>query len=544
MGRVLLVWLWMTSSVLASPMGHDAADLLYSSQLGFGQGGTPQMTVGIMQGQSSTVLSCPEGIRLRLMGPAAPEIDVPAGHRLQVTAQGAKPGETHYRVVLTGLRGGNLGAIKSVRQAWADRAVQVEEIAIGGIVGFPGRVLDNRRSILVDARTYRTRAVAKKEAVALAKKWKLKSVPGVFGQPLKRSRGVVVATDLNSGLVIRQADVISFTGRNGAPMTVEKVEFGKGYAHHGFQDRRFRGEILMAIDAAGSLAVVNRLSAESVLKGIVPSEIFPTAPPAALEAQAVAARSEMFAKIGIRNLADPFLVCATQRCQVYGGIDKETEATNKAVERTRGKMLFDAKDALVDAVYSASSGGYTEHNENVWEGSPNPVLRGVFDGKASDAPWPASRVPTLKELAKFLSAPPPTYSGATKKGRKVFRWVKTFTPKDMDARLNKKHKIGSVVAIQVQARGVSGRAKRVLFKGTKGEVVLKGELNIRRLLGNLRSAMFIVTFRDDRWFFNGGGWGHGVGMCQYGAIGMAEAGKSHADILSKYFRGTKVRRVY
>ena len=180
----------------------------------------------------------------------------------------------------------------------------------------------------------------------------------------------------------------------------------------------------------------------------------------------------------------------------------------------------------------------------MWEGKPNPVLRGVFDGAKSSAPWPAGKVPTLKQLARFLDNPPKTYSGSTTKGRKVYRWVKTFSRQEMDRLVNAQHAIGSVVAIQVLDRGVSGRAKRVLFKGQDGEILIKGELTLRRLLGNLRSSMFIVTTLNDRWFFKGGGWGHGVGMCQYGAIGMAEAGKSARNILAKYFSGTKVRRVY
>jgi len=543
--RVLVVCiLGMTSSALATPAGHDAADLLYSSQLSFDSAGTPKVTVGIMEGQREVVLSCPKGLAIRLSGPARTQIDVPAGHRIRLSGFGQVPGETHYRVVLTGLRGGNLQAITDVRRLWGDRDIEVEEISIGGIVGFPSRVLDNRRSLLVAKDLYSSREEAQLAAQSLADKWKLKSVPRVFGQPLKRSKGTVLATDLNSGLVIRQADLMSFVGADSHPITVEQVEFGKGYAHHNFEDRRFRGEILVAIDSVGRLAVVNRLSAEHVLQGIVPSEIFPTAPPAALEAQAIAARSELFAKIGIRNLADPFLVCATQRCQVYGGIDKETAATNKAVQRTRGKMLFDANEHLVDAVYSASSGGHTESNEHVWEGTPNPTLRGVFDGRAAVAPWPSGTVPTDAQLAKFLDDPPWTYAGNTTKGRKVFRWIKVIAGDDLDKMVNKRHAIGRVVALEVLERGLSGRAKRVRFKGDQGNAIVKGELKIRRLLGNMRSSMFLVNYRDGHWFFKGGGWGHGVGMCQYGAIGMAEAGKSATQILTKYFSSTKVSSVY
>jgi stage II sporulation protein D len=543
--RVLVVCLLgLTSTVLASPAGHDAADLLYSSQLSFDSEGTPKVTVGIMEGQREVVLSCSKGLTIRLSGPADTQVDVPAGHRIRLSGYGQVPGETHYRVVLTGLRGGNLSAISDVRRTWGDRDVHVEEISIGGIVGFPSRILDNRRSLLVTKTIYSSREEAEVAAQGLTETWKLKSIPRVFGQPLKRSKGTLLATDLKSGLVIRQADLISFVGGDSHPITVEQVEFGKGYAHHSFEDRRFRGEIVVAIDSTGRLAVVNRLSAEHVLQGIVPSEIFPTAPPAALEAQAIAARSELFAKIGIRNLADPFLVCATQRCQVYGGINKETVATNKAVQRTRGMMLFDANEHLVDAVYSASSGGHTESNEHVWEGSPNPTLRGKFDGKKSNAPWPKGKVPTIEQLTKFIDDPPWTYAGNTTKGRKVFRWVKVLPTADMDSLVNKRHKIGHVTALQVLERGVSGRAKRVLFQGTEGEVVVKGELKIRRLLGNMRSSMFITSFRDGHWFFKGGGWGHGVGMCQYGAIGMAEAGKSATKILRTYFSGTKVNAVY
>lgn len=502
------------------------------------------MTVGIMEGQREVVLSCPKGLTIRLSGPAESRIDIPAGHRIRLSGFGQEPGETRFRIVLTGLRGGNLEAIASVRRTWGDRDVSVEEISIGGIVGFPSRVLDNRRSLLVTTDVYASREEAQLAARALAEKWKLQSEPRVFGQPKKRSKGTVLATDMNSGLVIRQADLMAFVGADSHPITVEQVEFGKGYAHHGFEDRRFRGEILVAIDSMGRLAVVNRLSAEHVLQGIVPSEIFPTAPAAALEAQAIAARSELFAKIGIRNLADPFLVCATQRCQVYGGIDKETEATNKAVQRTRGKMLFDSKEHLVDAVYSASSGGHTESNEHVWEGTPNPTLRGVFDGRTSVAPWKSGSIPTEGQLLKFLDDPPWTYAGNTTKGRKVFRWVKTLPVKELTNMVNTRHAIGEVVGIDVLERGVSGRGKTVRFRGTRGEAVVKGELRIRRLLGNMRSTMFVTSKRDGYWFFKGGGWGHGVGMCQYGAIGMAEAGKTATQILTKYFSETKVRSVY
>ena len=105
-------------------------------------------------------------------------------------------------------------------------------------------------------------------------------------------------------------------------------------------------------------------------------------------------------------------------------------------------------------------------------------------------------------------------------------------------------------AMVVDERGVSGRATLLTLSGTLGATQLRGELNIRRQFGMLNSAMFLVeperngTGHVTGWTFRGGGWGHGVGMCQTGAIGRAEAGQSHRDILRHYFNGAEVARIY
>jgi SpoIID/LytB domain protein len=111
-------------------------------------------------------------------------------------------------------------------------------------------------------------------------------------------------------------------------------------------------------------------------------------------------------------------------------------------------------------------------------------------------------------------------------------------------------KLGSIHAISVVERGVSGRATGVTLGGELGAVEVRGELEIRKLFGMLNSSMFIVTPELDghgqpvSWRFKGGGWGHGVGMCQTGAIGRAEAGANYRAILQHYFSGATVARIY
>jgi SpoIID/LytB domain protein len=495
-----------------------------------------------MDGQQSVSVTSPAGLRVHLSGPARTEVAIAAGHTLTARVVDGLAGTTRYRVVLEGLPGGALEALQQGRQRWQDRGVVAEEIELGGVVGLPRRVLDNRKLLLVERGDHATREGAEARSAELARRWQLAEAPSVFAQPVRRARGAIVAVDAATGLTLRQDDLLAITAADGGAVEVKRVEFGRGYAHHGFQDRHYHGEILLAVDPSAQVAVVNRVSSEALLRGLVPAEIFPTAPAAALDAQAISARGELLAKLGVRHLADPFLVCATQHCQVYSGTSREMESTNQAVARTRGRMLFDGHDRLVDSVYSASCGGHTEHNENVWEGVASPPLRGTADG-AGRSPW-ASEIPTEAELRRFIENPPASWCGASRKGAKVFRWQRRFPREELDRLVNARHAIGAVRAVEVLGRGVSGRVKRVRFAGGAGDAVVTGELAVRRLLGNLRSGMFVVDADADGWTFTGGGWGHGVGMCQYGAIGMAEAGRSGERIRQHYFRGSTVQKVY
>ena len=130
-------------------------------------------------------------------------------------------------------------------------------------------------------------------------------------------------------------------------------------------------------------------------------------------------------------------------------------------------------------------------------------------------------------------------------GKKVFRWSVSLTDQDVDAFVRKKYPtVGHVTDISVAERGVSGRVRLLKVKGSRGEVDVERELPVRRLFGNLRSGMFIVTRKRGHWFFEGGGYGHGVGLSQYGAMGMAKQGISAGNILSHYYTGARVVSVY
>src|SRR5262249_33407013 len=150
-------------------------------------------------------------------------------------------------------------------------------------------------------------------------------------------------------------------------------------------------------------------------------------------------------------------------------------------------------------------------------------------------------------IRDFLKAAPPAFCKTASKNAR-YRWTVRRTAAEMDE-LTASLGVGSVRAVEVLERGISGRAKTLKVTGERGDRPVRGELRIRQLFGGLSSAMFVVDVektgaRPSAFVFSGGGFGHGVGMCQTGAIGMAEAGFKYTDILRHYYRGSRIRKLY
>jgi SpoIID/LytB domain protein len=239
------------------------------------------------------------------------------------------------------------------------------------------------------------------------------------------------------------------------------------------------------------------------------------------------------------------MLCAEVHCQAYRGDGARTARTDEAVRATRGEALFGREDrTLVDAVYSAMCGGHGEDNDHVWGHAPSASLRGRPDLPPEQGVRWARALSDEPRLRAFLAAAPDAYCRKPAAARKDrYRWERRFTPAQLDAAVASMG-VGQVRALRVAARGVSGRARVLVVEGSGGRAEVHGELRIRRLLGNLPSAMFVVDRAGDATVLRGGGWGHGAGMCQWGAVGRAEAGHGYREILRAYYSGADVAKVY
>ena len=261
---------------------------------------------------------------------------------------------------------------------------------------------------------------------------------------------------------------------------------------------------------------MNVVPLEEYLRGVVPNELAPEAFPQieAQKAQAVAARSYALAHLGDYS-SRGYDVCATAACQVYRGSASEHPLTDRAVAETRGTVAT-WRGRPIHAFYTSTCGGHTEEGTAVFEDGA-PYLRGVA-------------CPTERALADERG-PGAAVGGAA-------------APGDVARAVARYGSVGQVLDLVPTQVGVSGRVVELRVVGSKGELDLRGQ-RVRLGLG-LRESLFVlhretgVAGRGRALRNHGKGWGHGVGLCQVGASGMARAGASFEQILKHYYTGVAV----
>ena len=499
--RTLVLLLAATLARAEDLSPSDRRGLLASSQFAFGRDGMPLVRVRIGEGLHKTSVFSPSGLVLLPDGRGGAEVR--GSRSWQVRLVGGKPARHAWWAVQERRSIAQAAELRArAKTASGTRKQRVFEL--GSVFAVGGETLDRRHVVLATG-PFGT------EAAALA------AGSGVYVEVLEPASGMLEAQSAEMGAVVRNPDVLWFSAAG-----ADRIFTDDG--------RSYFGDIYVTIDRAGTLAVVNSVPEDRLLEGLVPSEIYASAPAEALKAQAIAARGELLAKIGSRHIGDPYVICSEQHCQVYGGAGKEDARTSAAVQATRGWLLLDAEGRLVDTVYSACCGGHTEDNDRVWPGPADPTLRGHADGAGKDAL-------TSADLRDFLAHPPTTFCS---KANGRFRWEARAGAGTLGSSLG----VGELRDLQVLERGASGRAVAVRAQGKQGEKVLRGELRIRKLLGDLKSSMFLVDREGTDFVFRGGGWGHGVGMCQEGAMGMARAGHDYRAILKHYYRGARLVQLY
>lgn len=525
----------------------DKLRILYSSRFTFTSKGIPLVTIELASKRNHVQLSSKHGVVVLPDGEGGAEMRAGSTWRISVT--NAKPAVIREWTIVGRFSGDDhVGATAAIKK-WRELGYKPKQFEVGTVFGVEGEVIDSRE-LLIGVSPVRA-PHGRRRARRIARKHNVKT--SVHPELVKRPEGTIIASD--GATTLRNPSVIWFAPqKRGGTLTLHDITVGGGGSqlHTSRTTRRYFGMIYVTVGRDGKLVAANAVPADRLLAGLVPSEIFPVAPYPALKAQAIAARTELLQKIGTRHHTDPYLLCSNQHCQVYSGAGKEHRRTTRAVRATRGKVLLRGTGGLVDARYSAACGGHSEHNEKIWGGTADPALRGRVDAsRNSRAARRFAHGVTERNLDAFLALPgKQTFCGSTRYARNRYRWTKRVSGRILTQRVAARYRgIGVVQAIEPLARGVSGRITRARIRGSRRTIVVTGDVHMRRLFGGLRSTLFKVTAVGDpkrprAFVFRGAGFGHGVGMCQIGAIGMANQGHSHSAILQHYYAGSRVRRLY
>jgi SpoIID/LytB domain protein len=257
-----------------------------------------------------------------------------------------------------------------------------------------------------------------------------------------------------------------------------------------------------------------------------------------------------------------FDVCADDHCQRYQGITRIiSENVKTAIRETRGVFLVYAGE-ICDARYYKSCGGQTEVFSTAWEDKSLPYLQSVTDHVNTHA-----RIVSEKDAETWLRGKPPAYCNTADKEilRQIlpsfdqetldfYRWQVIYTRRDLEEIIRKKSgiDIGELKNLIPIERGPSGRISKLKIEGSRRAMLVGKELEIRRWLSpsHLLSSAFVVSAEHtetgdvERFIFDGGGWGHGVGLCQIGAAVMATKGFKAKDILAHYFKDAILKKLY
>ncbi|MBD1911351.1 MULTISPECIES: SpoIID/LytB domain-containing protein [unclassified Leptolyngbya] len=356
----------------------------------------------------------------------------------------------------------------------------------------------------------------------------------------------------------------------------------------------FAGSLRLQPNAYGTYTLVNTVDIETYLRGVVPFEIGSGAPNSAIEAQAILART-----YALRNLRrftiDNYQLCADTQCQVYRGLSGAATSTDRAIAATQGQVLT-YQNELVDALYSSTSGGVTAAFSNVWNGPDRPYLRPRID--AVQNVWDLQTRPLSDEanLRAFLNL----QEGFNETGRDLFRWreasdVAQITADIKEYLSTKQHPLANlsrVEQLRVAERSSGGRVQQIEVVTDRGSVILEKD-EVLRALSAPRSTLFYLdpvyevlpsspspapspvsvapsppvanassevaqgevpalpapaaspsptpTRILKGYTFVGGGWGHAVGLSQYGAMNLGRLNWPASRILEFYFPGATVQ---
>ena len=397
--------------------------------------------------------------------------------------------------------------------------------------------------------------------------------------------GAIVLSDAH-GKEIFRGKKIECAPASGSTFMLCGVTIGIQFHWERKEDQRFQGSVSLVLRDDGTISSINNVALEQYLESVISSEMSAEAPMELLRAHAITSRSWLVAMLeregrdvgvplqgAIRNGGevirwyaredhDIFDVCADDHCQRYQGITKIVSPTAAEAVRSTSGVFLVSGNTICDARFSKACGGLTDTFPSAWEDVEVPYLSSVSDSAIAHEP-----IRTEDQAARWMFSRPDAYCNTTngkilrqilpsfdQETTDFFRWRVKYGQEELASLIAAKSGIdfGTILNLVPVLRGPSGRIVKLRIEGTRNTLVVGKELEIRRWLSksHLYSSAFVVDAVKDasgmpvRFILHGGGWGHGIGLCQIGAAVMASKGRNSEEIVKHYFRGAELVKVY
>ncbi len=310
----------------------------------------------------------------------------------------------------------------------------------------------------------------------------------------------------------------------------------------------YGGRLEVQSNAYGNYTLVNKVALETYLRGVVPHEIGPNAPTEAVKAQTIIART-----YALRNLrrfkADNYELCASTHCQVYYGLTGTNQRSDGAIAATYGQVLT-YNNELVDALYSSTTGGITAFFNDIWNGEERPYLKAIIDSPNPVWDLNTKSLDNEENFKQFINIK----QGFNETGRNVFRWNRQNTIEELSEHLSLylekiKHPLANfnlIENIEIKKRSPSGRILKMEVKTDLGIVELQKNEIRSAFVPPISTLFYIEPIYDENqqikaYAFIGGGFGHGVGLSQFGSYNLANLGWNSEKILKFYYPGTTIK---
>ncbi len=352
--------------------------------------------------------------------------------------------------------------------------------------------------------------------------------------------GIILNNEKNKELKIKsQYITIKPLSENSTFIIKEYKWFKSSFA----VNKEFRGEIIVK-HLKDQIVVINNIKIDEYLYSVVAKEIGKDKPQEALKAQAVVARTVALYRKN-NNFHKYFDVCCGQHCQVYDAIKSETEQTINAVNKTIGEIVTH-NDKIIHAFFHANCGGITSSAEKFF--SNKEYLQPTYDIIKEESHTETQNYEIKNFYYWYLTPPKLLCKDSSFVHPGVSRWLRVIKKDELKKFLNSKlATVGKLKDIIIVSREDNGYIKKIKVVGSYKTITLNKEHKIRNIVASsLKSSSFIIEYNknNDCYYFWGAGWGHGIGMCQSGACGLAEQQKSYKEIIQHYFKNTEIKKLY